>query len=96
MMSKPEILARINEIINDEKGRAVTMDSMFIDAELDSLGSVITLITIDSEFHIFEYDDPEKDLSELDLKTLAIRDLVVKCILSITNTSLEQKSEKST
>ena len=93
-MNKRDILARINEIIVDEKGLAVPMEGMFLDAELDSLGTTITLITIDSEFQIFDPDEPEHDLSDLDIKNLTIRDLVVKCILSITNTSTEPKTEE--
>lgn len=96
MMNKREILARINEILMDEKGRAVTMDSMFMDAELDSLGTSIALIVIDSEFHIFDPDKAEKDLSDLDIPNLTIRGLVVKCILSIINTSTEQKAKETT
>lgn len=95
-MNKIEVLAKINEIFNDEKGRTVAMDSMFSDAELDSLGTLIALITIDSEFHIFNHDEVEKDLSDLDLKNLTIRDLVVKCVLSITDVSKEPKTKENT
>ena len=95
-MNTIEILARVSEIIEGEKGYAVTMDSMFIDAELDSLGTMITLITIDSEFHIFSPEQTEIDFEDLDIPNLTIRDLVEKCISSITSTSMELKNEKST
>lgn len=95
-MNTIEILARVSEIIEGEKGYAVTMDSMFIDAELDSLGTMITLITIDSEFHIFSPEQTEIDFEDLDIPNLTIRDLVEKCISSITSTSMEPKNEKST
>lgn len=96
MMTKKEILGRINEIIDDEKGSPVKMDSMFTDAELDSLGTLITFITIDSEFEIFDKDEAEHALENLDIPSLTIRDLVTKCILSITNTSKPQSSETDT
>jgi len=96
MITKHEVLNKINEIILEEKGRKVTMDSKFTDAELDSLGTIITLITIDSEFHIFDPDKTEKDLTDLDIENLIIRDLVVKCVLSNINTSEEQKTGKAT
>lgn len=94
MVTKPEVLKRINEIIVDEKGRAVTMNGMFLDADLDSLGTLITFITIDSEYQIFDQDEAENALHTLDIPNLTIRDLVVKCILSITNSSKEQSPGK--
>ena len=96
MITKKEVKAKQNEIILEEKGRKVTMDSKFIDAELDSLGTIITLITIDSEFHIFDPDEEEKDLSDLNIENLTIRALVIKCVLSTTNISKEQKIEETT
>ena len=95
-MNKREILTRINEIIDDEKGRAVKMTDMFIDAELDSLGTMIAMITIDSEFEIFDPDKVEEDMSDLDIKNLTVRDLVTKCILSNINQSTELSKEKNT
>ena len=69
------------------------MDSMFSDAELDSLGSIITIATIESEYPIFK-DIPEEEdaLASINFETLTIRDLVNKCRLSITVTSPEQKN----
>ena len=94
-MTEKEILDRINEIIVDEKGYAVAVDGMFLDAELDSLGTLITFITIDSEFHIFE-PDVEIDFEDLDISNLTMRDLVVKCESSISDISTEQNNEKNT
>ena len=96
MINKKTVLAKINEIIDEEKGRAVTMDSMFLDAELDSLGTLITFIIIDSEFEIFDKDDAENALENVDIENLTIRDLVTKCILSTTNQSTELKTETPT
>jgi acyl carrier protein len=90
---KQEILDRLNEIIVDEKGVRVDMNSMWTDAELDSLGTVITIAILESEYPIFK-DIPDADaLSTIDFPNLTIRDLVNKCRLSIINTSTEQNSK---
>jgi acyl carrier protein len=90
---KQEILDRLNEIIVDEKGVRVDMNSMWTDAELDSLGTVITIAVLESEYPIFK-DIPDADaLSTIDFPNLTIRDLVNKCRLSIINTSTEQNSK---
>jgi len=93
MIPESEILERINEIIVDEQGTAVTIDSTFLDAQLDSLGTMITLITIDSEFQILDQSQAEVDFKELDIPNLTIRDLITKCVSSTTNTSTVQKTE---
>ena len=92
-MSPEEILTRVNEIIVEEKGLAVTIEEALLDAELDSLGTSIVLITIDSEFDIFGQDE---DLSDLDIPNLTINDLVEKCISSTTDTSTVPKTEETT
>ena len=60
---KQAILDRLNEFIAEEKGVRVTMDSMFSDAELDSLGTVITLAMLESEYPIFK--DLDSDITDL-------------------------------
>lgn len=89
---KQEILNRLNEIIVEEKGMRVTMNSKWTDTDLDSLGTVITIAVLESDYPLF-YDVPvDADaLTTLDFETLTIRDLVNKCRLSIINTSPDQK-----
>ena len=89
---KQEILDRLNEIILEEKGVRVTMKSNWRDAELDSLGTVITIAMLEADYPLF-YDVPvDADaLATMDFENLTIRDLVNKCRLSIINTSPEQK-----
>jgi len=84
---KQDILNRLNEIVVEEKGVPVTMDSDWTDTDLDSLGTLITIATLESEYPIFE---PGEGLESLDFHTLTIRELVKKCVLSITATSPEQ------
>lgn len=87
---KQKILDRLNEIIVEEKGFRVTMNSNFSDADLDSLGTVMTIATLEADYPIFHDVPIDADaLSTIDFKTLTIRDLVNKCRLSIINTSLE-------
>jgi acyl carrier protein len=91
-MSPEKTLIRINEIIVEEKGYAVTLDKLLVDADLDSLGISIVLITIDSEFDILKEGE---DLLDLDIPNLTIMDLVEKCISPTTSTSTEPKTEET-
>jgi len=93
---KQEILDRLNEIIVDEKGERVTMNSMFSDAQLDSLGTVITIATLEADYPIFKDVPIDADaLSTMDFQTLTIRELVRQCILSKQSTSQEVSSKIS-
>ena len=92
-MNKTDVLKRINEIIVEEKGHPVVLDGLFTDAQLDSLGTMIFFITLDSEFDLFEQED---DFKSLDFQTLTVRDLVSQCILSNTSTSQQLNSGTDT
>jgi len=86
---KQEILDYLNAAIVDEKGNSITMDSMFMDSNLDSLGMMITLVTLDAKYPIFKDIPNEMDeIAYLDIPNLTVRELVRKCKLSITNTSM--------
>jgi len=87
MSTKQDILKRINEVVADEKGHSVTMDSMLVDAELDSLGTMMMLATLDSEFPTLALDENGNELLANDLENLSIRDLVIKCKLLIIKAS---------
>lgn len=94
---KQQILDRLNEIIIEEKGVRVTMKSKWTDAELDSLGTVMTIAILEADYPLF-YDEPiQADaLANMNFETLTIRDLVNKCRLSIINTSQELMPIKAT
>lgn len=87
-MKKQDILDRINELIVDEKGTAVSINGMFNDSGLDSLGKTIVLITIDSEFPIFKGIPEGAEFESLDIPNLTMRELLRKCKLSITPTPM--------
>lgn len=80
-MNKDKVLKRINEIVIEEKGVPVDKNSLFTDTQLDSLGTMIVLATIDAEFKPFK-EGFEKWFSSVDINTLTIRDVINKCILS--------------
>jgi acyl carrier protein len=94
---KQEILDRLNEIIVEEKGVRVNMGSLFIDSELDSLGTVITIATLEGDYPELFSDIPigQDALSTIDFQTLTVRELVRKCISSKKSTSPEASSKTS-
>jgi acyl carrier protein len=94
---KQEILDRLNEIIIEEKGVRVTMDSLFRDSQLDSLGTVITIATLEGDYPSMFADIPldQEALSTLNFETLTVRELVRKCISSKKSTLPEASSETS-
>ena len=87
-MTKKEALDFINEAIEEEKGRAVGMDDMFMDSELDSLGVVLTLLVLEEEFGYMEGLKEGKEMEGVE--KLTVRELVKECILASSNTSKEQ------
>jgi acyl carrier protein len=95
-MKNSEVLQKINEYIVEEKGRKVTMESKFLDAGLDSLGSMIFFLNLAAEFPIFDGIPEDDQLASLDIPNLTIRDLVHKCRLSITKESQEPSDETKT
>ena len=87
-MTKKEALDFINEAIEEEKGRAVGMDDMFMDSELDSLGVVLTLLVLEEEFGYMKGVEEGKELESVE--ELTVRELVKQCILASLSTSKEQ------
>jgi hypothetical protein len=83
---KQKILDQLNKIIVDEKGIPVTMKSMFMDSELDSLGVMLTLVMLETDYPIFRGIATEDELAYLDIPNLTVRDLIKKCVSSITPT----------
>lgn len=87
-MTKKETLDFINEAIEEEKGRVVGMDDMFMDSELDSLGVVLTLLVLEEEFGYMKGVEEGKELEAVE--KLTVRELVKQCILASSSTSKEQ------
>jgi hypothetical protein len=90
---KQKILDQLNEFIVEEKGTPVTMKSKWTDANLDSLGTMMVIISMEADYPIFG-DNPDVDwLAILDFPNLTIRRYIKLCISSITNTSEGQSSK---
>jgi len=79
-MTPQEILANINKIIISENGLPINMGNHFVQSELDSLGTMIALLTITDEFNI-----NSEELDDIVIKDLKVIDLVDLCKSSITN-----------
>lgn len=91
---KEQILEKLNELIDEEKGQPVGMNDMFLDSKLDSLGATLTLIALDAEYNCLEGVEEGEELDGVE--NLTVRELVKKCVLSSKNTSTEQKSGMDT
>ena len=68
------ILLFINKSIKTENGVPVTETSMFIDSQMDSLGTLIALMNIGTE-----YDIDEDVIESLNLELLSVKMLISKC-----------------
>ena len=75
------ILKFINQTIDHENGQPVNIKSMFIDSQLDSLGALIALMTIGTEYNI-----ENEYVENVDVENLKIYDLVTLCKSSTTST----------
>lgn len=93
MVTKQEIFDFINDIIVDEKGQPIQMNDKFIDSGLDSLGILVTLITLDAEYPIFKGIPEEEQLAYIDVQNVTMRELVIKCKSSTISASPEPSSE---
>lgn len=73
-VQETEILAFINKSISTENGQSVTAESTFLDAQLDSLGTLIAMMNIGSNYNI-----EEEEIQAIDYSTLTIKDLIELC-----------------
>ena len=87
MVTKREILAKINESIFGQNGSAVTLNSTLDDANIDTFGAAIVISIMCAEFGL---DEQRNDFNFNDLKGITIRDLVSKCLLHFTNVPIIQ------
>ncbi len=76
-----EVLDTLNKLIRDEKGNRVSIDSNWIDADIDSFGTVLVMMELDNTYRIFkDVPDGEDPFKLVDFTTLTIRELVEKCM----------------
>jgi len=75
------ILADINIVIREEKGTRVTLDSTLLDADLDSFGTTVLFLDMDTKYEIFADVPADVDpFKSIDWNTFTIRELVDKCL----------------
>lgn len=48
-----EILDTLNKLIRDEHGSRVAIDSMWVDAQVDSLGTTLIFLDLDEKYGCF-------------------------------------------
>jgi hypothetical protein len=89
MSSKQAVFEFLNDAIEEEMGQRIDMDSLILDAGLDSLGLSVFFLTVDARYPIYK-DVPEgKEYEAIGLKTLTMKELVRKCVLSTSATDTE-------
>ena len=66
---------------------------MFTDAGLDSLGTMLTIITLEADFPFLNDIHDDDTFKYLDIPNLTVRELIKKCVLSITTSSEAVKGE---
>lgn len=76
-MHPEEILKFINEKIREEHGTSVTLDSLFLDSELDSFGINMFFLELHNKYRCFE---AEYVINIPDWKVLTIQDIVNRII----------------
>lgn len=71
-MKNSKVLAVINELIDDEGGRPVTLNGQLADSQLDDLALIVFAVALDETFiGVLTHVDPD----------MSIRELVHKCRL---------------
>lgn len=76
-MTQEEVLVKINEIIENERGTPLGLDDRLIDSGLDSFGFSIFWLSLSNEFP----DIPLKDkieMDDLELKASDFIDFILK------------------
>ena len=82
-----EVLEFINAVVREEKGNRVTVDSLLIDADLDSFGITVLFLELDGEYEYFsDVPDDVDTFSTIDFPTITIKEIVDKCLLHTTST----------
>jgi hypothetical protein len=83
---KQEVLDQLNKIVLEENGTAVTINDMFLDSDLDSLGTMLVLVELDAYYPFLDSIPKGVDVvTHLDLTNLTVRDLILKCVVAISH-----------
>ena len=77
-----DIIDYMNNIIREEKGSRITINSSLRDADLDSFGITMLFVALDDEYQYFtkgRYSD--NPFGEISYDTIMISDIVETCKL---------------
>ena len=80
MYSDTAIESYINKCIREEKGNKITVNQKISDSDLDSLGIVIMLLSVDDRYKCFKHIPDTEDVFEvLDIENMTLKDLILLC-----------------
>ena len=86
-----EILETFNKAIRNEHGNRVTLDSLLIDADLDSFGITMVLLEMDDNYKYFHKGSFGEDpFAEIPYYTISIKEIIDICKLETTTTENQQ------
>lgn len=84
---REEVLTYLNKLIRAEKGNRVTEESTWLDASVDSFGTVMVFMALDSKYDYFRKggygEDPFK---EIPYTTLTVKEIIDICTLETIST----------
>ena len=84
---RAEVLAKINKIIREEKGRRVTEENTLRDADLDSFGITMLFVALDEEYQYFTKAGYGDDVFKvIPYDTLTISEMIDICVSETTTT----------
>jgi len=79
--TEQDILDTMNQVIREEKGMRVTINSSLKDANLDSFGYTVLFLELDDKYNIF-IDVPvgEDPYATIDWDTITVREVIERCM----------------
>ena len=71
-----EILTKLNNLIKNEHGSKVTIDSMWIDANVDSFGTTVVFLDMDDKYKCYS----NEWFRSVDWEKMSIKAIVEKAL----------------
>ena len=85
---REEVLAAMNTLIREEKGRRVAEGNLMRDAELDSFGICMFFIELDAEYNYFDkMGNGDDAFKHIPYDTITISEIIDTCVSETTSTS---------
>lgn len=73
-MTEETILARINELIEEENGEAIDANTPIIDSGVDSFGITMVFVELDTEYGVY----PKEEFKNIQFETITPADVIDK------------------